>query len=518
MTLKRLFSYVCVVAAGVGAVTPVAGFGAEPAGAPPQKAAAAEKADNKPSAEERQSVTKHSVTTAGGRTIAYTATAGTLTLKGENGTPEASMFYVAYVADGAKTANRPVTFFYNGGPGSSSIWLHMASFGPRRVPIALGMKAGSAAPLAPNPQTLLGETDMVFLDAIGTGYSDVLDASFGKNYWGNDQDAASFAQAIRRYLEKNDRWASPKYLFGESYGTTRSAITALKLHDSGVHLNGVILMSSILNFAQRAPGLDRMAINQVPTYAATAWHHGKIARQGSLTDHVERARRFASGPYSAALAKGHWLGDEERNNVAREMAELTGLSPEYLIRSDLQVMPDRFRKELMRAEGTVVGGLDTRFTGSEADGTAEAAATDPTENSIAGPIISAFNGYIARDLGYKSNQPYYPGSRIRNMFALWDWSHRPPYGARQNAMADVAIDLAEVMRRNPSMRVLSMSGYYDLSTPFFATEYDLSHMMLPADLRANLTERYYESGHMIYLDEKSLVSARTDIAQFLTGH
>ncbi|WP_066552975.1 S10 family peptidase [Croceicoccus bisphenolivorans] len=472
-------------------------------------------AEIRPPIAERRVDTRHSVAV-DGRTITYTASAGTLTLRDGEGLAKASMFYVAYVADRPKGApERPVTFLYNGGPGSSSIWLHMASFAPVRVPVGIDAGPGTALRLAPNPATLLGQTDMVFLDAIGTGYSDVFDPEEGKSYWGHDPDSASFTQAIRRYLDINGRWQSPKYLFGESYGTTRSAITALMLHKAGVQLDGIILMSSILNFAQHAPGLDRMAINQVPTYAASAWYHGKVDRGVSLDAHVEKARRFASGPYTLALAKGHDLPDAERDAVAAQMAALTGLSVDYLVQSQLRVMPDRFRKELLRGEGRVLGELDTRFTGYESDDAASDTSTDPAGDAIKGPVISSFLTYVRKDLNYRTDQPYHVSSP-KNLLGIWDWSHVPPRGEKQNAMADVALDLAEAMRRNPEMRVLALNGYYDLSTPFFATEYDLSHMLLPKALRGNLTEHSYASGHMIYLDPQSLQQVHNDVSAFLT--
>lgn len=485
--------------------------------------------DSRPPVAERQVDTRHSVTV-DGRALDYTATAGTLTLRDAAGTPRASLFYVAYVADRAKGAPpRPLTFFYNGGPGSSSIWLHMASFAPVRVGVeapAADAAAPSSTPpstpvapapgLAPNPDTLLGATDMVFLDAVGTGYSEPFAPEDGKLFWGNDPDANSFAQAIRRYIAKNDRWSAPVYLFGESYGTTRSAILSRKLLDDGLRLDGIVLMSSILNFAQRAPGLDRMAINQVPTYAATAWVHGKAGKGEALDAWVARARRFAAGPYTAALAQGHALPDAERDAVAAEMATLTGLSPAYVAASALRVMPERYRKEVLRDEGRVLGEFDTRFTGFEADGTGADATSDPANDAISAPVIGRFRAYIENGLHYRTGQRYQPAS-ARNLMAIWDWSHRAPDGSRQNAMADVALDLADTMRRNPAMRVLSLSGYYDLSTPFFATEYDLSHMLLPPALRPRLIERHYASGHMIYLDPQSRAAVRRDVAAFLAG-
>lgn len=465
---------------------------------------------------ERAVVTSHVLTETNGRKLAYTATAGTLLLKGKDGKPSADMFYVAYTMPARKGEKRPVTFFYNGGPGSSSIWLHMASFAPVRVPVSVEQPGETNPRLKPNRDTLLGSTDMVFLDAVGTGYSRALDPQDAKSYWGNDQDAAAFTQAIRRYIEINNRWLSPKFLFGESYGTTRSAMVSYRLIDSGMPLDGVILMSSILNFAQRAPGLDRMDINYLPSYAATAWYHGKVDKGVTLEAHVERARQFAQGAYAAALAKGQDLGAQVRDAAITEMSALTGLSPIYLRQADLHIAPDRFRKELLRDQGVVTGGFDTRFIGSEADGVADTAQGDPAEDAIAGAIVSNFSAYVAHDLHYASDRDYVVNTPA--LFPVWDWSHAPPGGPRQNAMADVAIDLGAAMRRAPKLRVLSLSGYYDLSTPFFATEFDLAHLYLPAKLRGNLIARHFASGHMLYLDPKTLSDVTRDVQQFIDGN
>lgn len=464
---------------------------------------------------EKRISTTHMVTTGAARTLPYVATAGTLLLKDGEGKPGATIFYVAYTIDPKAGEKRPVTFFYNGGPGSSSIWLHMASFGPVRVPVGIDAQGGGKPDLAPNPATLLDTTDMVFLDAVGTGYSRAIDPQASKRYWGNDQDAAAFAQAIRRYVELNNRWRSPKYLFGESYGTTRSAMLSYRLIDSGMPVDGVILMSSILNFAQRAPGLDRTDINYLPSYAATAWYHGKVDRGAGLEAHVERARQFAQGPYAAALAKGQKLDKDERDRIVNDMAALTGLGMDYLRQSDLHVAPDRFRKELLRDRGAVTGGFDTRFTGSEADRMGDAAQGDPAEDAITGAIVANFSAYLAHDLGYAGVGDYIVNTTA--LFPVWDWSHMPPGGPRQNAMADVAIDLGAAMRRAPRMRVLSLSGYYDLSTPFFATEFDLAHLFLPQELRGNLIERHYASGHMLYLDAKTLADVTHDVRHFIRG-
>ncbi|MBH0112093.1 peptidase S10 [Novosphingobium sp. YJ-S2-02] len=467
--------------------------------------------------EEQAVTTRHAIEVRGQR-IAYAATAGTLTLRDKAGLPGASMFYVAYVADRPKGSKpRPLTFVYNGGPGAASIWLHMGSYGPMRIEApAPGEVLSAPYALKANDQTLLGDTDLVFLDAISTGYSRTFDPGDVSRYWGNDQDADAFAEAIKRYLDINDRWNSTKYLFGESYGTTRSAILSHRLHEEGIDLSGVILMSSILNFAQRAPGLDRMAINHIPTYAATAWYHGKVAAPGNdVAALVAEARAFASGPYTLALAKGHAISAQEKRAVADRLAALTGISADYYLHSDLRIMPERFRKELLRERGAVIGGFDTRYEAFEADGMADAVASSPDDAAIGGAYVMLLRQYLSQELGYRTDLDYVV-SNSGPMFRQWDWSHQPPAGPRQNALANVAGDLGVAMRTNPKLRVLSLNGYYDLSTPFFATEFDLSHLYLPPALQQNIDMRFYASGHMLYLEPDALVKTRDAIADFVS--
>ncbi|KAK0360814.1 hypothetical protein LTR94_025834 [Friedmanniomyces endolithicus] len=423
-----------------------------------------------------------------GRTIAYKASAGTLIITDDDGVPRGSIFYTAYTAQGASAGKpRPLTFFNNGGPGSASLWLNVGGFGPKRPP-TLTPKATLPAPyvVQDNPYSLLDKSDLIFIDAIGTGYSRPIGDTKGKAFWGVDADIDSFARAINRYITKNDRWNSPRYLFGESYGTTRSAMVSYRLIDSGMPVDGVILMSSILNFAQRAPGLDRMDINYLPSYAATAWYHDKVVRGTGLEDHVARARQFAQGPYAAALAKGQDIGAQERES------------------------------ELLRDRGAITGGFDTRFIGSEGDNAADTAQSDPADDAISGAIIANFSAYLAHDLGYAPDGDYVVNTPT--LFPVWDWSHMPPGGPRQNAMANVAIDLGAAMRRAPQMRVLSLSGYYDLSTPFFATEFDLAHLYLPSALRSNLISRHYASGHMLYLDGKTFNDVTRDVRGFIRAN
>jgi carboxypeptidase C (cathepsin A) len=448
-----------------------------------------------------------------GKAIDYKATAGTLSIKGAEGAERGRMFYVAYVADVPKGARpRPVTFVYNGGPGSSSIWLHMGSFAPIKAVARYPAPTPSRDfGWVPNGDSLLDKTDLVFIDAMSTGYSRAPDAASVKTFMGIDQDAQSFSEAIRAYLDKADRWLSPKYLMGESYGATRSAVASYKLQQMGVELDGIVLISSILNFGDLAPGIDRQAINLLPTVAAVAHAHGKAGAGKDLDAFVAEARAFAEGPYTAALAKGHNLDLGEQARVAQELSKLTGLSPEYLQRVNLRVETSRFRRELLRDKGLTVGELDGAALGVDADGAGERSEFDPAEITN-GATIAAFNSYLARGLGYRPDLTYRPIDD--HMFEVWDWSHQPPTGDKQISMADVALDLAAAMRRNPRLRVLSINGYHDMVTPFFATEHDLAHMNLPRPLVSNIQIRNYPAGHMLYLTPGILPRLKADIGAF----
>jgi carboxypeptidase C (cathepsin A) len=458
------------------------------------------------------SVTRHQAVI-DGKVVAYQATAGTIALTAADGRPSGRMFYVAYVADRPKGAReRPVTFVYNGGPGSSSVWLHMGAVAPVRVvtPFPQATPPGRYD-LEPNAYSLLDKTDLVFIDAVSTGYSRAVDAAAAKTFMGIDEDAAGFAQAVRRYLDQNDRWRSPKFLMGESYGTTRSAVLAYRLQAEAIDLNGVVLISSILNFGDRAPGLDRGTINLLPSYAAIALYHHKVAAAGDLDSFVSQARAFAEGPYAAALAKGHNIGEAEKQAVAAQLSRFTGLSVDYLERANLRIDAARFRRELLRGEGETTGELDGRATGFDADGAGERPDFDPAESANAA-YVAAFHDYLARELNYRTPMAYIADDEA--MADVWDWSHQPPTGEKQISMADVALDLAAAMRRNPNLKVLSLNGYYDLVTPFFATEHDLAHMELPAPLVKNITIRDYPSGHMIYLNPAALAQMKADLAAF----
>ncbi|VXC94737.1 S10 family peptidase [Sphingomonas sp. 8AM] len=464
--------------------------------------------------EEREERSKGAVTVAGKR-LGYTATAGTLTIRDIEGKPTASMFYTAYTLDGTKPGTkRPITYFYNGGPGSPTFWLHMGSFAPVRL------QTGSPefirpAPydFGPNPYTLLDKTDMVFLDAIGAGYSRPLGDARPSDFYGTDEDADAFAKAILRYSTKFGRWNSPKFIFGESYGTLRSGALAYQLQDRGMALNGVVLLSSIMNYGYRQPGLDQVYLNYLPSYAATAWYHNRLPnRPADVATVVQQAREFAVGPYMSALAKGQNISAEERDSVARRMSELTGLSPDFLIRSNLRVDLARFQKELLRGTRQTVGRFDSRYVGVDSDAAGERPESDVSSDAISGAFIATFNDYATHTLGYKTDMPYRLLARDAKGWT-WNWKHDSPLrGGGQQNNPYTAIDLAAAMRGNPYLQVLSMNGWYDMATPFFGTENDLGHMMLEPAQQRNLSFTYYPAGHMTYLNPDALVAMKRDLS------
>ena len=460
----------------------------------------------------------HHVWSAGGHALPYTATAGTLTLRDDEGKPIASMFYVAYVADHAKgDSRRPVTFFYNGGPGSSTLWLHMGSLGPVRVHTDSPQSTRNAPfDLEPNKYSLIDKSDLVFLDAIGTGFSRPLGDTKLEAFWGVDQDIDAFTRGIQRYLTINDRWNSPKFLFGESYGTTRSAGLSYALQEHGIQLNGVTLLSSILNYGIRQPGYDQTYIAFLPSYAATAWYHNRIPnRPADLQPFLTEVRNYARGPYAAALAKGQDVSPEEKAAVAHQLSLYTGLSPQFLINADLRVDLNRFRTEELRDQGLIVGRYDSRFTGFNPDAGGENAEYDPSDTGITGAFVAAFESYLTGDLDFHSELTYRPTSYNQNL--QWDFKHKPP-NARgpysTQSSVDVAIDLGTAMRENPHLKVESLNGVYDLATPFFGTEYDLGHMELPGSLKSNLRFSYFPSGHMVYLNPEALPAFKSAIDSF----
>jgi len=470
----------------------------------------AERAAARPSVEEREAVSRGSVTIRGQK-VDYTATAGTLTIRDDAGEPTASVFYTAYTRPGA---NRPVTFLFNGGPGSATVWLHMGSLGPVRVatgdPVAV---APASYALRPNPDSLLDKSDLVFIDAIGAGWSRPLGDKTGKDFWGVDQDADAFARAITRYVDKNNRWTSPKVVFGESYGTLRAGAVGALLEQRGMSLDGIVFLSSILNYGVRQPGYDQNTLGLFPTFAATAWYHGRVAdRPASVEAFVAEARAFASGPYAAALAKGSAISDEEKRAVAAQVARFTGLSQDYVLRADLRVSLSHFQTELLRDRGVSTGRLDTRYLLDAVDANADSPEDDPASTAVTGAYVSAFEDYAARTLKFTTDMPYKLSARDGAFD--WDWRHRAPGDRGAQPAPNTAVDLAYTMRMNPHLKVLFLNGYYDAATPFYSTEFDVAHMPLPAAQRRNISFTYYQSGHMIYLNPQTLTEMRTDLGRW----
>jgi len=481
--------------------------------------------------------------TVGGQRIAYNAVAGTLVVhskgwddteplevaanpgkddedKDDKPKAEASMFYTAYFRTGGPSESRPITFLFNGGPGSSTVWLHMGAFGPQRVQPFDERHTPAPYSLVNNDQSLLDVSDLVFIDAPGTGFSRIAGKQKEKAFYGVDQDIDAFAKFIAQFLSKYGRWNSPKYVFGESYGTMRSAGLALALQKSDVDLNGLIMLSDILNWdlipddPQINPGIDLPYVVSLPTYAATAWYHNRVAnRPADLQSFLAQVESFATGEYLQALTKGNSLGDNERQRVAQQLAAFTGLSVPYLLKSNLRVEYGAFQKELLAGQDTTVGTLDTRFVGATIDPLSKTATYDPQSAAISAAYVGAFNGYVRDKLRYGDGVEFKSGIDI---YGDWDYKHQPP-GADKPliALPNVLPDLAVAMKQNPNMKVMVNGGYYDVSTPYFAGKFELRHLPVPASLSANIEYHYYESGHMVYAHHPSLVAIHDNVAEFI---
>jgi carboxypeptidase C (cathepsin A) len=468
---------------------------------------------------EHASVTHHEVTL-DGKALKYTATAGTLLIRDEEDKPYGSMFYVAYTLDGAEAKSRPVSFLYNGGPGSATLWLHMGSFSPVRIQTdSPKATAGPPFQLVPNQDSLLNKTDLVFIDAPLTGYSRAVGKGTAKDLTGTDPDLRAFDRFIARYITVNQRWNSPKFLIGESYGTTRSAALADMLGNDGVQLNGVVLISSILNYGIRSGGYDMTFIGNLPSYAAAAWYYNKIPNKpADVSAWVQQAREFAGGDYAHALFQGDKLSDAELGSVAKQVSHFTGLSVDYVKEANLRISPTRFRKEVLRDERMTLGRYDMRFEGEDVDSAGENPSYDASDTGITGAFVSALHNYLETELNYQSTDQYRPTAYG---MIQWDFKHRPTSGGGfggpggEQSQPYVAADLASAMRKNPHLKVFSANGYFDLATPFFLTEYDLDHMELPQELRGNVQFGYYPSGHMIYLNTEALHKLRGDLEKFI---
>jgi len=464
---------------------------------------------------ERSETTEHQVEI-GGRRVGYTATAATTTLKGDDGTPRASVFTVSYTASGkGDLTKRPITFAFNGGPGSSSIWLHLGVLGPKRI--ALGDLTTPQAPpyrLSDNAESILDLTDLVFIDPVSTGWSRPVDKDKAKEFHGLKEDTEAVGDLIRLLTSRSGRWSSPKFLAGESYGTTRAANLSGYLQDRhGMYLNGIVLLSAILMFgtARPARGNDLPYFLYLPSYAATAWYHGRLDKAfKSVEKLLAEVEEFALGDYASLLVRGSRAGAAERASVRARLSAFTGLTEKYLDAADLRVGPHRFFKELLRDSRRSVGRLDSRFLGIEPDSAGETNTYDPAYGMIQGAYTAALNAYLRDDLKFDSDLLYEAlrGEAVRP----WKWGD-----AGENQYVDVASTLAQAMSVNRSLRVFLGSGIYDLATPYLAAEWTFDQMRLDPEIAANVVTRRYEAGHMMYVHEPSIRRLKKDLASFYAG-
>jgi carboxypeptidase C (cathepsin A) len=451
-----------------------------------------------------------------GETVRYRAVAGDTYIRDEQGAPVASFFTVAYLqSDVENLSTRPVTFIFNGGPGSSAQWLHMGAFGPKRVQVPSEPSNAGAPPytIVENSLSLLDVSDLVFIDPIGTGYSRTLEGQDPKHYCGLLEDARSIADFIQSWITNNQRWNSPKYLAGESYGTARAGLLADIMSDRYIALNGIVLIAAVLDYQNSRPRLGDGGIlsyaSFLPTYAATAWYHGKVSREGrTLERFLNEVRSFARTDYAQALiANHHRLSSSERRQLVSRVAAFTGLNESYVAQSKLRIPVDRFFKELLRDEGLVIGRLDGRYTGIEPESAGESPESDPTFDAIGSAFTSAIHIQLS-ELGVRMERPYQPMSGVESS---WNWllQDKAPSGG---GYINVVPYLGRAMRRNKDLRVLVASGYYDLATPFFGAENALSEDGVAHE---RITFTYYEAGHMIFLHDPSRVKLLGDVRQLI---
>src|ERR1043166_3735043 len=465
-----------------------------------------------PSPEEPPVVTHHEIR-AGGKVLRYTATTGMMPIKNREGETEARIFFMAYTLEDAGGRNRrPLTFSFNGGPGSASVWLHLGAIGPRRVPMNPdGTMPPPPYQLVDNEYTWLNQTDLVFIDPVGTGYSRAVRPELASRFFGLQGDIESVGEFIRMYLTRYERWTSPLFLAGESYGTTRASALSGYLIGRGIAFNGIVLISTIMNFETTdfAAGNDLPYIMYLPSYAATAWYHKKLPpdlQSKSVQQVVSEVEQWAANDYTLALGKGDRLTGQERQDVIAKLARYTGLSQSFLDDANLRVSLNLFRKELLRNEKRSIGRLDARFKGYDSSYATDSPDFDASEAAIRPPYTSTFNNYVRTELNYKSDLEYYIlGGGITSP---WNWG-------TNNGYVDTSVALRNALARNPYLKIFVAMGYYDMATPYFAVDYTLHHISLDPKLLRNFSTGYYEAGHMMYIDEKSLARMRSDIGKFM---
>lgn len=457
--------------------------------------------------EEEPSVTHHEILV-NGKKLNYTATVGRMPFKDEKEEIEAQMFYMAYTLDGAAPGTRPLMFSFNGGPGSPSVWLHLGALGPKRVKMEDGQFAQPPHQLVDNDYTWLEHTDLVFIDPINTGFSRAKTKEIGAKHLGVQGDIESVSEFIRLYISRNERWNSPLFLVGESYGTLRSAGISGHLIDRGIAFNGIVLVSSILNYqtARFVKGNDLPFVLFLPTYAATAHYHGAIPKRKNLRGFLREVEKWAIGEYASLLAKGDSVTPAERRRMTAQLAKYTGLRPAFIEQSNLRINIHAFCKELLREKKRTVGRIDSRFVGIDGDHTSQNVEHDPSISALMPPYVSTFNQYVRQELGYKTDLEYFVFNKV---IGEWNW------GSAGQGMPDTSEALRKALSKNPHMKVYIASGFYDLATPHFATEYTLNHMGLDASLRGNFETGEYEAGHMMYVHGPSLEKLTQDIGRFI---
>jgi len=474
-----------------------------------------DKKEDKPSSqelEEKAVATQHQVTIQG-KTVKYTATAGTMLLKDDKGKPEATIFYIAYTKDGVKDpASRPITFCFNGGPGSSSVWLHLGVFGPRRVAMTVNGVPKRPYELIDNEYSLLDQTDLVFIDPVSTGYSRVAEGVDKKKFHSVDGDIESVAEFVRLYTTKNNRWASPKFVAGESYGTARATgLANYMFEENRMELNGIILISSILDFQAYffAMGNDLPYITFLPTYAAVSWYHKKLGKElsGNFFQLQKQVKDFAFGEYAAALMKGDGLTDVEKDLIADKLAAFTGLDKEYILKSNLRINSLHFMKKLLSGQDRIVSRFDGRLTGITMNPTASSISYDPTLSALMPAFTAMMNQYLYDDLNWRQDEEY------QILLNVWPWG----WSKAKNQYLNMNEDLQELMTKNPHFRVFVGSGFFDLATPYSATDYSFSHLPIDPILRGNITMKYYDAGHMMYIHRPSLLKMKKDLDAFINA-
>ena len=563
MAFIRLSARALTVASFAVALCPVLAFAQHRGETPlPEKVTTTTTTESQPDKKQpgalaADSTTEASVTTAGGRSIAYTAVAGLLPVgstdtqdamlapdgkylpdvpmevpaKPEDRPATAHMFYTAYFAKGADAGTRPVMFFYNGGPGSATMYLRMTSLGPVRVQLPdLQHPVGGPYRVAPNPQTLLDAADLVFIDAPGTGYSRVEGKDAAKSFYGVDQDAAAFDRFIRRFLSKYDRWTSPRFLFGESYGTTRDAVLGAKLQQHGVDLNGIVFLSQILSFSDSADGSDSDPGNEkgfflaLPSFAATAWYHHKVPNQpAQLEPWLHEVEQFSSGDYATALTQGADLDPAKKQAIAAKLESYTGIPSALWIKANLRLSGGEFAKYLQDPADITTGRLDSRYEGPSMDPLASQSQYDPFSDSVESSIDAAMNSYAHETLHFGREMTYKPHLDDATGGSRWDMHHSAPnQRGGWDTFTNVMPDLAYTLTVNPRMHVLLMGGYFDLGTLYYGAVYEMKHLHIAPSLQSNIEYKFFPTGHMVYLNEQALHDLHDRTAAFIqqgvSGH